>query len=146
MIFFATVVVPVLRRDDMKAVAPRLLRVLGPRFRALGWASLGVLVLTGISNLYLRGIGVRVLCDALFWASPFGHALAWKLGFVGITITVTATHDIVTRKRELDVMERSPSSAEAQRARRVASWVGRGIMVSSLFILYFAVALVRGIF
>jgi uncharacterized membrane protein len=38
MIFFAAVAVPVLRRNDMRSAAPQLMRLLGARFRVLGWA------------------------------------------------------------------------------------------------------------
>ena len=95
MIFFAAVVVPVLRRDDLRPVAPRLLRILGARFRVLAWTSLAVLGVTGISNLIFRGFGLEVLCQPTFWATSFGRALGWKLGFVGITVAVTATHELL---------------------------------------------------
>ena len=129
MIFFATVVVPVLHRDDVQTFGPRLLRVLGARFRVLAWTSLAVLVLTGISNLSLRGIGLEALCQSSLWRTSFGRALGWKLGFVGITIAVTAAHELSTRQGP----DGEVSAVQARRARRVASWIGRSIMLASLF-------------
>ena len=141
MIFFAAVVVPVLRREDLRSVAPRLIRDFGARFRVLAWASLALLGLTGIANLALRGIGLDTLCQAVFWSTSFGRTLGWKLGFVGITVAVTAAHELSTRAA---AREGTVSAADAARARRIASWIGRGILLASLCILFFAVALVRG--
>src|SRR4051812_48372318 len=123
MIFFATVAVPVLRREELRAAAPSLLRLLGARFRALGWIALGVLVMTGITNLYLRGIGWTLLCDPSFWATAFGRALAWKLALVAFVIAATGMHDLLTGSRALDAMETAPRSPAALRARRMASWL-----------------------
>ncbi len=144
MIFFAAVAVPVLRRDEVRTAAPRLMRLLGARFRVLGWAALLVLVATGVSNLYFRGIRWAALVDADFWASSFGHALACKLALVALVLVATAAHEALTGKRAVDSLERDPSSREAVRARRMASWIGRLVLLASLAILFFAAALVRG--
>lgn len=142
MIFFATVVVPVLRRPEMKTSAPALLRVLGARFRVLGWISLGTLLMTGATNLYLRGITLAVLMVPAFWSSGFGRVLGWKLGTVGLVIVATIGHELMAGQRQLDTMERDPAAGE--RFRRRASLLGRVVMLLSLVILFFAVALVRG--
>lgn len=127
MIFFAAVAVPVLRRDDLRDAAPRLVALLGARFRVLGWIALGVLILTGIGNLYFRGIGWSLLATRDFWSTAFGRALAWKLALVALVLVATASHD-----------------ALSGRGRRTASWLGRSVLIASLAILYFATALVRG--
>jgi len=142
MVFFAAVVVPVARRADVRAAAPLLFRVMGARFRVLGRISLGVLIVTGVSNLYLRGIGTDVMGYAEFWATPFGRTLSYKLVFVTATLAATTLHEWTASRTTL---AHGPGSDEAERSRRLASWVGRGIMVASLCILFFAVTLVRGL-
>jgi uncharacterized membrane protein len=144
MVFFAAVAVPVLRSPEMRAAAPRLLRLLGARFRVLGWVALLTLIATGIPNLYFRGVRWAQLVDADFWATAFGRALACKLALVALVVAATGAHDFLTGKRALDSLERDPTSVEAVRARRTASWLGRFVLLASLAILFFAAALVRG--
>ena len=144
MIFFAAVVVPVLRREDVRDRAPGLMRMLGARFRVLGWVALGVLIVTGISNLLLRGIGWSSLRDRTFWATSFGRALGAKLVCVGLVLVATAAHDVLFGKRAIQALEQDPAGGRAVRSRRLASWLGRAVLVLSLAILLFATALVRG--
>jgi uncharacterized membrane protein len=144
MIFFAAVAVPVLRRDETRAAAPALLRLLGARYRVLGWIALGVLIATGISNLHYRGVTWALLLDGAFWSTSFGRALGWKLSFVLLVVILTAAHEALTGKRAVAALERDPSSAGAARTRRAASWLGRVVLLASLAILFFAAALVRG--
>ena len=128
MIFFSAVVIPVARRAEIQRGAPGLILALGKRYRALAWIALSVLVVTGVTNLYFRGIGWSFLASRAFWATSFGRALGWKLGFVAAVIALTAAHD-----------------AFAMRGRRTASWVGRIVLVASLAVVFFATAMVRGI-
>jgi uncharacterized membrane protein len=127
MIFFAAVAVPVLRSGELKDAAPRLIALLGARYRVFGWVALGVLVVTGVTNLFLRGIRAETLSDGAFWSTTFGRALAYKLALVVVVLVATLAHE-----------------AAAMRTRRAASWLGRGVLLASLAILYFATALVRG--
>lgn len=144
MIFFAAVTVPVVRRPDVRAAAPGLMRQLGARFRVLGWISLSVLVVTGVTNLRFRGIGWTLLRDPAFWRTSFGRALACKLALVAFVLVATGAHDVLTGVRALDALERDPGSRQGARTRRVASWLGRVVLLASLAILFFATALVRG--
>ncbi len=144
MIFFAAVVVPVLRRPERRAEAPAILQALGVRFRVFGWVSLGVLVATGLGNLAFHGVGWTALADADFRQTSFGRALVWKLVLVALVILVTAAHDLLVGKRAMQRLARDPTSRAALRARRTASWLGRTTLLLSLAVLYFAVALVRG--
>jgi len=137
MVFFALIVVPVVRRAADPAAAPRLLRAMGNRFRTLGWVALGVLVTTGVANLHFRGITLDYLRSREFWSTLFGRALAYKLVFVAAAIALTAVHEILTPK--------DPAAPVSARRRRLTSWSGRLILVVSLGVLYFAVALVRGL-
>lgn len=143
MMFFAVAVVPVVRRQEVRNAVPSLVRLIGARFRALGWVSLGTLVVTGTVNLHYRGIGWALASDPAFWSTAFGRALAWKLALVAVVVIMTAAHDALAGRRALDALERAPDSDAARRVRRVASWLGRGVMLVSLAILFFAVALVR---
>ncbi len=145
MIFFAAVVVPTLRRPDLRASAPALIRSMGGRFRALGWVSLLVLIVTGVLQLAIRGIGLSDFMKPEFHQAPFGRALDYKLGLVALVLLVSVAHDVLSGQRAVEVMERDPGSARAKRTRLIASWIGRVTMLLSLAVLFFAVALVRGL-
>jgi uncharacterized membrane protein len=144
MVFFAAVIVPVLRSDELRQRAPALLARIGARFRVVGWISLGLLLATGLANLHYRGIGWSAMSDARFWASGFGRTLAWKLGLVALVVVLTGAHEAVTHEGARNELHRDPSSPRARQIRRTASWLGRSVLLASLAILLLAVALVRG--
>ena len=134
MAFFAAVVVPALRSGALRANAMSLIAILGPRFRTLGLASLGTLLVTGFFVLRYHGIGWAELTHGGAWtSSSFGHTLLHKLALVGVVLVASVAHEIVSR------------GDDPGRHRRAASWVGRIMMLASLAILYYAVRLVRGL-
>jgi uncharacterized membrane protein len=127
MVFFAAAVVPAIRRPELREQAPTIVHLIGGGFRLVGVPSLVVLIVTGILNLHFRGIGWSLLASDDFWmTTAFGRALAWKLGLVTLVTIGTIAHDFLTDNR------------------RVASVLGRLLLLASLAILFFAVALVRG--
>ncbi len=94
MFFFALVGAPVLRKVEPPQLRAELFRSLGERFRSVGWAAIGVLVLTGVANLHFRGmLSMELLGNAGFWRAPLGQALGWKLGTVVLMIGFSALHD-----------------------------------------------------
>jgi len=129
MLFFSTVLVPVLRRPEQAAAAGPLVRLVGLRFRTFGWACIGTLLVTGVLNLGLRGVGLDTLTSGPFWADGFGRALAYKLTSVVVVVGLTGVHDVLSLRPQ---------------ARRLASWLGRLTLVASLLVILFAVWLVRG--
>jgi len=137
MAFFVVVVVPVVRRAENRAAAPRLLHALGLRFRALGWVALGVLIATGVANLHFHLITVSYFFSRDFWSTSFGRAFAYKLSFVIAALGVAVIHEILTPT--------DPEAPVSASRRRHASWSGRLILAFSLGALYFAIALVRGL-
>lgn len=107
MLFFSVVLVPVLRRSEQAASAGALVRQVGMRFRTFGWACIGTLLVTGVLNLELRGVGLGTLTSKPFWADGFGRALGCKLAAVVVVLGLTLTHDALSLRPE---------------ARRIASW------------------------
>lgn len=142
MFFLAAVGAPVLRHVDPPPLRQALFRELGRRFRTAGWIAIGVLVLTGVANLGFRGI---LSADALgrpsFWTTRYGHALALKLGAVGVMLVLQSVHDFVLgpRASRLD-----PGTHSARRTRRAAAWLARLGALTGLVVLYAAVRLARG--
>lgn len=129
MLFFSVVLVPILRRPDQAPAAGALVRLVGLRFRTFGWACIGVLLVTGVVNVALRGVGLDTLATGAFWADGFGRTLAYKLAAVLVVLVMTGAHDVLSLRPQ---------------ARRTASWLGRLTLLASLLVVLFAVWLVRG--
>jgi copper resistance protein D len=142
MFFLAVVGAPVLRQVQPAELRARLFAELGYRFRTAGWAAIGVLLVTGVLNLYLSGLlRWERLSDPVFWGSPYGRALAWKLGAVVVMVAVSAVHDFIHGPAASRLV---PGSPEALRARRQASWMARLNALVGLVLVIAAVRLARG--
>ena len=142
MFFFALVGAPVLRRVEPAALRARLFRELGAGFRRVGWSAIAVLLVTGALNLHLTGV-LRggELGNPAFWGSPYGRALAWKLGAVTVMVLVSAAHDFVYGPRAGRL---EPGTPAAMRARSRAAWLARVNAVVGLVLVVAAVRLARG--
>lgn len=143
MFFLVLVVVPWLRGGD-RAQAATLLRDTGIRFRKVGWVSFAVLAVTGGFNLWFRGVRLGDLVRAEWLAEPFGRALAYKLAAFVLILCISVVHDFVIGPRAATEVARDPSSARAQRLRRLASLLGRLNVLLALIVVGLAVVLVRG--
>jgi copper resistance protein D len=142
MFFFALVGAPVLRKVEPPALRAELFRRLGEQFRTVGWAAIWVLLVTGVLNLQLRGVlSWQVLGDATFWGTRYGHALAWKLGAVGLMVAFSGIHDFVLGPAASRL---TPGSQEALRARGQAAWLARVNSLVALVLVLAAVRLARG--
>ena len=110
MLFIALVLVPVTRRVGDPALRTRLVQEAGQRFRTVGWIALGLLLLSGLGNLwfrpYLLGVG----------------RFQWKLGLVVLALVLSAVHDFVLGPRA-----GRPGADPALRVR--ASWLARANVV-----------------
>lgn len=137
-IFLVAVIVPALRR----APNSDLLRQTVLRFRTVGWVAFAVLLLTGLYNLHVRGIGWAELTDPAYRATSSGKALLIKLACFAIVIVLQGIHDFSIGPRALAAMEQH--TAEAPRLRRQASMIGRINGVITLVIVLCAVIVVRG--
>ena len=142
MFFLAAVGAPVLRRVEPPALRARLFRELGERFRAVGWACIGVLLVTGTANLWFRGWwGMEVWGSGAFWASRPGRALGWKLAAVAVMVAASAVHDFVQGPRAARL---APGTPEAVAARSRAAWLARVNAAVGIVLVAVAVRLARG--
>lgn len=121
MLFIALVVVPETRRLEDPAMRRRLVRALGRRFRTVGWIALGVLVATGLWNLWLRPFLLE---------SPRFH---WKLGLVLLALGLSLGHDVVLGPRA-----GAPDAAPA--VRLWASWIARLNLLVALAVVLFGLS------
>jgi putative copper export protein len=157
MLFLALVLVPSTRHLPAPERAA-LFGSVGRRFRTIGWVCIATLLVTGVVNLTYRGVTWDTLLTSALWSSPFGQTLALKLGFVAILLGLSAYHDFVLGPRSVRLArslppgttsDREPGRVErdrrdAERARRVASLIGRIEAILALVVLALASTLVRG--
>lgn len=122
MLFIALVVVPVTRRILDPPQRARLAQEIGRRFRTVGWLALGLLVATGLLNLWLQ---------PFLLASPRFH---WKLGLVVLALILSAFHDFVLGPRA-----GRPGADPSARVR--ASWVARANVLVVLAIVLLGLSL-----
>ncbi len=145
-VFISLVMVPVLRRPEHRAQAAPLLGAAGRRFRGVGWICLGVLLVTGVFNLWWRGYRWSDVAQGTIWQGSFGRPLAAKLVLVLVLVVLTFFHDFVLGPRAAAAAREDFGGAEALRLRRNASWAGRTGLAISLAVVLFAVIFVRGLF
>ncbi len=144
MIFFAAVVVPVVRHPDYRAKAGDLVHRTGVRYRVLGWASLATLLVTGTYLLMNRGVGLTELTSAAFYGTSFGKTVAAKLLLVGAILVATVVHDISMGPRATRLLRERPNDPRAQRIRLAARYWGRANLLLALVVVALGTMLVRG--
>jgi uncharacterized membrane protein len=117
MLFVALVLVPVVRRLHDPPLRARLIHEVGIRFRTVGWIALGVLLATGLGNLWLRPYLLAV------------PRFQVKLGLVLLALGLSVLHDFVLGPRA-----GVPGADPALRVR--ASWVARvNLLVATAVVL-----------
>ena len=143
MFFFGLVGAPALRAVEPPALRQQLFQQLGVRFRGVGWVAIGVLLVTGILNLHLRGLlhWSGVLGAPEFWRTAFGRALAVKLSAVTVMIAVSAVHDFILGPA---ASRAAPGSSDAVTMRRRAALLARANAIVGLVVVGAAVWLARG--
>ncbi len=144
MVFVALVLVPVIRLPENQSTAASLVQVTGRRFRSVGWLCLVLLLLTGAVNLFYRGFSVSELWSAELWQSPFGLVLALKLFLFCLVLALSCLHDFAIGPRATALWRKEPTSPEAGRLRRQASWIGRLNLLLALVLVALGIILARG--
>jgi putative copper export protein len=95
---------------------------------------LSLLLLTGIANMYLRGIDVSWKFLVL---SRYGKLVITKFILFLSILAVSLVHDVQARKRLL-------TDEEQKRFKVIAQWSGRILLIISLVMAYIGVVLSRG--
>lgn len=144
MLFLVLVVVPWLRAGP-RPDAGAFLSQTGRRFRTVGWVCFGVLMATGLFNLWVRGVRPSDFVRPEWLQSSFGRTVLFKLIAFGVVLAVSTLHDFVVGPRATAVMGSNPGSAEATALRRRASQLGRINVLLALALIAAGVVLVRGV-
>ena len=131
MLFLPVVLLPAIKDHPDRR---NLLMLTGLRFRFFGYLFLGLLLLTGISNMVLRGVDVSW---TFIFRSRYGHLVIIKIILLFTVIAVSLIHDVQARKR-------LSTDEEKRRFRILAQWSGRILLIISLVMAFIGVVLSRG--
>lgn len=122
MVIFAAAVMPYFRtRPELERTT--FLAWFGPRFGAVAWWCYAILLVTGIFNLWARGVRFEDFLSPEWRATGFGHAVLLKLFLVLCALAVSVVH---------------------LRARFSPKFMGRVMLVIGVAIVLAAVLMVRG--
>lgn len=135
MIFLTLVVVPVERRVEDPKLRYELVNKIGTRFKYLGWASIAVLLVTGLYNALQK-----VTLESLFTTS-YGKTLVLKLLLVLIMLALSALHDFYLGPR---LVERGKEKGQVMRLARFLTVLARGNLFLGLLVMLLAVTLRSG--
>jgi uncharacterized membrane protein len=125
----------------------QIIRGLARRFRKIGWASIVVLILTGLGNLMLRPSPIKfaqLVSGEAFDATKvdgfIAKWLAWKILFVVVMIALMLYHDISS----LAAAKQHEGKAGNPPHNRAGSIAAALATLLAAIILYVSVRLVRG--
>jgi len=131
MLFLPMVLLPEIKGHPDRR---NLLMQTGLRFRFFGYIILTLVLLTGISNMWLRGVDVSWKFLVI---SRYGKLVLTKLVLFLVIITVSLIHDVQARKR-------LATDEERRKFKIIALWSGRILLIISLAMAYIGVVLSRG--
>ena len=131
MLFLPLVLLPGIKDHPDRA---NLLLSTGLKFRFYGYFFLSLLLITGLLNIYLRGINIS---QEFFLESRYGNLVIVKFILFLLILAISLWHDEHARKRLLN-------EEANQKFKMVARWSGRMLLLISLAMAYIGVILSRG--
>jgi len=135
-VFLFVAAIPAVRTIEDRAVRARVMRTVVTRFGWMAWAAMGVIVLSGISNLFQVGGDTP-----LNWGSAndfrYGRIFAEKMALVGIAVGLTAVHTFVVGPRQLALNEQMDADPEqAARLRRISIAISSVALLASILAIF----------
>lgn len=144
MLFTVAVLVPASRHELLKNKKGAFFTLVGRKFSRITWALFLILMITGITNLLLRGYVLSDLITSSFWNSSFGSTLFIKLHLFGLVLILSGIHDFYAGPKAAKLMDQQPDDPKTETYRKLSSWIGRINLLLGLAILYYAMRLLRG--
>ena len=144
MLFIVMILAPLLRSQDFRPVATRVLHTTGKKFKKIGWACFLLILVTGFLNARARygydgqpwGEWVRIV----FAVKPLMH----KIYTFVLILILSYVHDFHIGPAAVRAMRSAADAPETLRLRRAAAWMGRLNLLLALIIVWWAMTLVRG--
>ena len=133
--FMFLVAMPALRAVEDAETRLRVMRIIIYRFGVLAWVAMGVIVLSGISNLFQEADEP----GSNIWDSDYRYYNIFfgKMFLVGLTVVLTALHTFVVGPRQLRLVEEMRSdSADAARLRRISITISALALLVSIVVIF----------
>lgn len=146
MLFLAIILAPISRKIEPLSLRGNLLNAIGTRFRFVGWICITVLIITGVLNIFNRGMTYEIFLPSQLFGTEFGTTLAVKLILVILMIILSSIHDFIVGPRMTVLMQNMKdgnSNLELQKLRRLVSWLARLNTIFAILLILFAVKLAR---
>lgn len=106
----------------------------GLKFRFYGYIVMGMMFITGLLNIYLRGIDFSL---KFFILSSYGQLVTYKIVLFVFMLVISLLHDLFVGRKALEKMEN-------QNIKTIASWSGRLLLLISLVMAFLGVIISRG--
>lgn len=103
MVFFAAVIIPVVRRTLDPEKRKELIKGIGFRYRILGYLTVAILLVTGPLLAIEHGFQ---------WHSMFGTILIYKLALIVVMLILLLLHDLMFAPRALSRQGTSEKSSK----------------------------------
>lgn len=134
MLFLPLVLLPGIKNNPERS---QLLMVTGLKFRFYGYIVLSILLLTGILNMYFRGINFSW---DFFTSSHYGRLVIVKVILFLIILLVSLIHDLFVGRKAVGEVKES----DRRKLKLIARWTGRILLLISLTMAYLGVVISRG--
>jgi len=133
-IFMFAAAIPALREIGDRELRAKVMRTVVTRFGYMAWAALGVIVLTGISNIFQTTDDFPHVFD---YDYRYAQVFSTKMTVLGATVLLTAVHTWVVGPRQLRLAEDpNPDEAEAARLRRMSMIISSLVLLGSITVLF----------
>ena len=133
MLFLPLVLLPGIKdHPDRK----KLLLATGLKFRFYGYIVLATMLVTGLLNIYFKGVGFS---RQFFFESKYGSLVSLKILLFITMIILSIFHDLVFGKKAIE-----EQMADDPALKLIAKWTGRLLFLISIVMDYIGVVLSRG--
>ncbi len=134
MLFIPLVLVPSIKKQPNRVL---LLYKTGIKFRFYGWLSVIILFVTGILNIYFKGLPFTW---DFFTHSNYGKLLSIKLALFVLMLLIAGVHDFYYGSKSIDEMQNTNNN----KFKLMARFTGMINLLLALTIAFLGVALSRG--
>jgi putative copper resistance protein D len=134
MLFLPLVLLPGIRNNPDRS---KLLMATGLKFRFYGYFVLTILLVTGLMNIYFRGINFTW---SFFTKSHYGRLVSLKLLLFLSLLLINLIHDLFIGRKAVGQMQ----AGDNKKLKLIARWTGRILLLISLLMAYIGVLLSRG--
>lgn len=134
MLFLPLILLPSIKTNPERI---HLLFHTGIKFRFYGWIALIGLIITGITNMFLKGIPFNL---EFLIKNDYGKLLGLKLLFFFTMLLISGLHDFYVGTKTIEQIQQNKSKNTKQLAR----WTGRINLLLALTIAFLGVAFSRG--